>query len=176
MVIGIPESSYHYHLKEMQAGNPDQELEEKIQSIFEGNEGNYGYRRVQLELKNKEIHVNLKKVQRIIGKLGLKEGKFTQKSRRYSSYKGTVGTVTENLIHRRFYTNTAYQKLMTDITELKCLDGLKLYLSPIMDMYNGEILSFGIQMRPTLDFVMKPLENAFHVVKDSKYRTTIHSD
>lgn len=176
MVVGIPESSYHYHLKGMQAGNPDQELEEKIQSIFEENEGNYGYRRVHLELKNKGIHVNHKKVQRIMGKLGLKGEKFTRKSRRYSSYQGTVGTVAKNLIHRRFYTNTAYQKLTTDITEFKCSDGLKLYLSPIMDMYNGEILSYGIHMRPTLDFVMKPLEDALHIVKDSKYRTTIHSD
>lgn len=160
----------------MRAGNANQELEEKIQSIFDENDENYGYRRIQLELKNKGIRVNHKKVQRIMGKLGLKVEKFTRKSRRYSSYQGTVGTVAKNLIHRRFYTNTAYQKLTTDITEFKCSDGFKLYLSPIMDMYNGEILSYGIHMHPTLDFVMKPLEDALQIVKDSKYRTTIHSD
>ncbi len=120
--------------------------------------------------------MNHKKVQRIMGKLGLKAKKFTRKSRCYSSYEGNVGTIAKNLIHRRFYTNTAYQKLTTDITEFKYSDGLKLYLSPVMDMYNGEILSYGIHMRPTLDFVMKPLEDALKVVKDAKYRTTIHSD
>ena len=42
-----------------------------------------------------------------------------------------------------------YQKLTTDITEFKCSDGAKLYLNPIMDMFNGEILSYGISMHPT---------------------------
>lgn len=109
-------------------------------------------------------------------KLGLKGKKFMRKSRRYSSYKGTVGTVAKNRINRRFYTNIAHQKLTTDITEFKCLEGHKLYLSPILDMYNGEILSYGISMHPTLDFVMKPLEEALQIVKEARYRTTIHSD
>lgn len=160
----------------MQADNPDQELEEKIQSIFEENDGNYGYRRVQLELRNRGTRVKHKKVQRIMTKLGLKAKKFMRNSRRYSSYKGTVGTVARNRINRRFHTNIALQKLTTDITEFKCSENFKLYLSPIMDMYNGEILSYGISMHPTLDFVMKPLEDALQIVKDSKYRTTIHSD
>ncbi len=73
-----------------------------------------------------------------------------RKSRRDSSYKGTVGTVAKNRINRRFYTNIAHQKLTTDITEFKCLEGHKLYLSPILDMYNGEILSYGISMHWTL--------------------------
>ncbi|VEF47783.1 integrase catalytic subunit [Bacillus freudenreichii] len=174
--MGIPESSYHYHMKKLKAGNPDQKLEEKIQSIFEENDGNYGYRRIHLELKNKGIKVNHKKVQRIMTKLGLKGEKFMRKSRRYSSYKGTVGTVAKNRIRRRFYTNVCRQKLTTDITEFKCSDGGKLYLSPIMDMYNGEILSYGMSVRPTLDFVLKPLNETLEVIKGAKYRTTIHSD
>ncbi len=109
-------------------------------------------------------------------KLGLKGDKFRRKSRKYSSYKGPVGNIAKNLINRRFHTNVSHQKLTTDITEFKCLDGMKLYLNPIMDMFNGEILSFGISSRPTLDLVLKPLEEALIIVKDSKYRTTIHSD
>ncbi|MCZ2259564.1 IS3 family transposase, partial [Sporosarcina sp. G11-34] len=119
---------------------------------------------------------NHKKVQRIMHKLGLKGTKFTRKSRRYSSYNGTVGTVAKNLVNRRFNTPIPYQKLTTDITEFKCLDERKLYLSPMMDMYNGEILSHGMNMHPTLDFVMKPLEEALDIVRNAKYRTTIHSD
>ena len=56
------------------------------------------------------------------------------------------------------------------------LNGVKLYLSPIMDIYNGEILSYGIGPSPTLDLAIKPLKEAIEIVKDSKYRTTIHSD
>ena len=108
--------------------------------------------------------------------LGLKGKKFTRRSRHYSSYKGNVGTVAKNRIRRRFHTDRCHQKLATDITEFKCLNGLKLYLSPVMDMYNGEIISYGITMRPTLDLVIQPLEDALEVVKVSGYRTTIHSD
>lgn len=175
-VVDIPESSYHYHVNRMKVENPDQEKEEEIQSIFEEHNGNYGYRRIHLELRNRGIKMNHKKVQRIMRKLGLKGTKFTRRSRHYSSYKGTVGTVASNRIRRRFHTSIAYQKLATDITEFKCLDGFKLYLAPIMDLCNSEILSYEISKRPTLDFVMKPLEEALQIVKDAKYRTTIHSD
>jgi putative transposase len=160
----------------MKKENPDQELEKMIQSIFDENKGNYGYRRIQLELKNRGIKVNHKKVQRIMGERGLKGDKFGRKSRKFSSYKGTTGKVAENRINRRFNTNVCHQKLTTDITEFKCLDGAKLYLSPIMDMFNGEILSYGIAMRPTLELALKPLDEALEIVKDSKFRTTIHSD
>ncbi|MGX6443974.1 IS3 family transposase [Neobacillus sp. K501] len=175
-IVGIPESSYHYHIKMMRKENPDQELEESIQSIFEENNGNYGYRRIKLELKNREIKVNHKKVQRIMNELGLKGDKFRIKSRKYSSYKGTNGTVAKNRINRRFHTNVCHQKLTTDITEFKCSDSVKLYLNPIMDMFNGEILSYGISMRPTLELALKPLEEALEIVKDSEFRTTLHSD
>ncbi len=141
----------------MKRENPNQELEDTIQSIFDEHNENYEYRRIQLELKNRGFVVNHKKVQRTMRKLGLKGNKFTRKSRRYSSYKGNVGTVVKNRIHRRFKTTIPCQKLTTDITEFKCSDGLKLYLSPMMDMYNGEILSYGISMRPALEFVMEPL-------------------
>jgi putative transposase len=160
----------------MKKENPNQGLEEVIQSIFEEHKGNYGYRRILLELKNRGHKVNHKKVQRIMNKLGLKGDKFKRKSRKYSSYKGTTGKVAKNLINRRFNTNVCHQKLTTDITEFKCSDGVKLYLNPIMDMFNGEILSYGTSMHPTLELAIKPLEEALEIVKDSKFRTTIHSD
>lgn len=160
----------------MKQENPDQEVEEIIQAIFDEHNGNYGYRRIRLALKNQGLLVNHKKVQRIMRKLGLKGDKFIRKSRRFSSYKGTIGTVAKNRIHRRFKTPIPYQKLTTDVTEFKCADGGKLYLSPVMDMYNGEILSYGMSMHPTLDFVMGPLKEALSVIKGARYRTTIHSD
>lgn len=160
----------------MKKENPDNELETLIESIFHEHDGNYGYRRIQLELANRGLKVNHKKVQRIMRKLGLKAKKFWRKTRKYSSYKGTVGKVAKNRINRRFNTNIPCQKLATDITEFKCTNGLKLYLSPILDMFNGEIISYGISKRPTLALVMKPLEEALETVKGAKYRTTIHSD
>lgn len=160
----------------MKKENPNQVLEELIQSIFDDHNENYGYRRIHLELKNRGYKVNHKKVQRIMKKLGLKGSKFWRKTRKYSSYKGTVGKVAKNLMNRRFYTNVPHQKLTTDITEFKCSDGGKLYLNPIMDLFNSEILTYEIAKKPNLELVMKPLEEALEIVKDSKHRTTIHSD
>ncbi|WP_142386509.1 IS3 family transposase [Bacillus sp. Marseille-P3661] len=176
LIVGIPESTYHYQIKAMQKENPKQDLEDCIQSIFDENDSNYGYRRVQLELKNRGIKVNHKAVQRIMGKLGLKCSKFSRKTRKYSSYKGNVGKVAKNRINRRFKTSVCHQKLTTDITEFKCLNGKKLYLSPIMDLYNGEILSYGIGTSPTLDLAIRPLKETLEIVRESKFRTTIHSD
>ncbi len=156
--------------------NPDQEIGDLIQAIFEEHDGKYGYRRVMDQLKNNGYIVNHKKVQRIMRERNLRCKKFGRKSRKYNAYKGTVGKVAKNLINRRFHTDRCHQKLTTDITEFKCLDEKKLYLNPILDLFNGEILSYGISASPTLDLVLDPLEEALEIVKDSKYRTTIHSD
>lgn len=160
----------------MKKENPKQELEECIRSIFNEHDGKFGYRRVYLELCNKGYKVNHKAVQRIMRKLGLKCEKFSRKTRKYNSYKGNVGKVAKNRLNRRFKTSVCHQKLATDITEFKCTNGVKLYLSPIMDLFNREILSYEIGVSPTLDLTLKPLLKVINIVKNSKYRTTIHSD
>jgi len=175
-VVNLPKSVYFYWMNQMKKENPDKEIEEIIQSVFEENHGNYGYRRIHLTLRNRGYFVNHKKVSRIMRKLGIQCVKFFHKSRKYRSYKGDVGKVAENRIRRRFSTPIAYQKLATDITEFQYGNGQKLYLNPMMDLFNREILSFEIGKRPNLAFVMKPLERALARIRGAKYRTTIHSD
>jgi putative transposase len=175
-VVGIPEATYHYQVKQLKKADPDQEWKEIILERFQKHKGTYGYRRIHLQLKTQDYVINHKKVQRIMKELGLKCVKFTRKSR-YNSYKGKVGKVAKNRLNRRFYTSIRLQKLVTDVTEFKCVGDEKLYLSPILDIYNGEIISFGLSKRPTLDFVMEPLNQAIEIIqKEAKYRTTIHSD
>lgn len=99
--------------------NPDKKLEVEIKHIFIENNESYGYRRIASELKNRGYVINHKKVRRIMLKLNLKVVKFTRKSRKYNSYKGSVGKIAKNLIHRRFYTSVPHQKLTTDTTEFK---------------------------------------------------------
>jgi transposase InsO family protein len=174
--VGIPEATYHYHIQQLKKEEPDKELKEKINELFQKHEEKYGYRRIHLELKAKGYKVNHKKVQRIMRELGLKCEKFTRKSR-YKSYKGTVGKVAKNRLNRRFSTSIRLQKLVTDITEFKCTGNEKLYLNPILDLYNGEIISYGISNKPTLDFVLQPLNEVVNIIKnEAEYRTTIHSD
>lgn len=147
-----------------------------ILETFKKHEGRYGYRRIHSELKGKGYTINHKKVQRLVHELNLKCEKFVRKSR-YKSYKGTVGKVAKNRLNRRFYTPYALQKAVTDVTEFKCLEDEKLYLSPVMDLYNGEIIGFSLSKRPTLDFVLDSLKQALPVIQErAKYRTTIHSD
>lgn len=177
--MGIPEATYHYHAKKLKQADsdPDRGLKEALTALFHAHEGRYGYRRLTQELRRQGQHHNHKKVQRLLKELGLRCMKFTRKSRRYNSYKGTVGTVAENRLNRRFTTSIPLQKLVTDITEFKCLGEEKLYLSPILDLYNGEVISYGIGKRPTLDLVLHPLDEAVRLIQsEASYRTTLHSD
>jgi putative transposase len=175
-IVEIPEATYHYHIKQMNNEDSDQEWKTLILALFEKHEGRYGYRRIHAELQAQGYVINHKKVQRIMKELDLKCVKFVRKSR-YKSYKGKVGKVAKNRLNRRFKTPHALQKLVTDVTEFKCTGEEKLYLSPIMDLYNGEIIGFSMSKRPTLDFVMASLEQAIPIIKaHANYRTTIHSD
>ena len=160
----------------MAQDNPDQELEDLILTIFKENDENYGYRRITDELHHRGHQVNHKKVYRLMKKLGISCIKFSHKTRKYRSYKGKIGTIAKNRINRRFHTPYPYQKLTTDVTKFKTQEGKKLYLSPIMDMATGEILSFSMSHKPDLSFVMESLNQVLPIIKQATYRTTIHSD
>ena len=105
----MPKATFMYWQKRLNRENPDKVLEETILAIRENNK-DYGYRRVVGELRNQGYKVNKKKVQRIMQKLGLQVTSFTRKSRKYSSYKGKVGTIAPNRIKRRFNTHIPHQK------------------------------------------------------------------
>ena len=177
LVVGIPEATYHYHVKNFRKESLDMKLKELITHLFKKFHERYGYKRITKELKKIGYCVNHKKVYRLMRELGLKCVKFMRKSRKYNSYKGNVGKVAKNRLARCFNTPNPLQKLVTDITEFKCLDEEKLYLSPILDLDNGEIITFGIRKRPTLDLVIEPLDETIEIVKNhATYRTTIYSD
>ena len=94
--------------------------------------------------------------------------------KKYRSYKGEIGKVAPNLINRDFHANRPLQKWTTDITEFS-LFGKKLYLSPILDMFNGEIISYNISERPHLGQVMDMLDKAFELIPDNT-GLIFHSD
>src|SRR5699024_1114997 len=100
-----------------------------------------------------------------------------RKSRKYNAYKGNVGKIAKYRIARRFYTPFPLQKLVTDITEFKCLNEEKLYLNPIMDLYNGEVIAFEMKKRTTLNLVTERLQKGIKTIKkNATYRPIIHSD
>jgi transposase InsO family protein len=174
--VQLPEATYYYHLNHMGAVDQDRGDKVEIQRIFDQHAGNYGYRRIHAQLRATGRQMNHKRVQRLMNELGLKSKKFTRKSR-YNSYKGPTGKVAKNRVNRRFHTPIPLQKLTTDVTEFKCADGQKLYFSPVMDLSNGEIISYSVSKRPTLEFVLSSLDNVLPLIKkNATYRTTLHSD
>lgn len=172
-----------YWQKRFERKNSNEELETKIMEIHKQNK-DFGYRRIYGALRKQGILVNKKKVQRIVQKHGLQVTSFTRKSRKYSSYKGKVGKVAPNRIHRRFNSNIPHQKITTDTSELKYYEIddkgrmiiKKLYLDPFMDLYNREIISYGISQRPSGENIINALVEAIKVTADCKYRRTFHSD
>ncbi len=183
-MLDFPKSTYMYWQKRFDRENSDKALEKEILEIRKENK-DFGYRRIHGELTtNRNIHVNKKKVQRIVQKLGLQVTSFTHKSRKYSSYKGKVGKVAPNRINRRFNTHIPHQKITTDTTEFKYyhvnekgkMTIKKLYLDPFMDMCNSEIISYGISQHPSAENIMKVLKEAIEITKDCPYRRTFHSD
>ena len=171
--IKLARSTYYYHLKQLDKPDKDQELKDEIQSIFIEHKGNYGYRRVHLELRNRGYLVNHKRVQRLMKVLNL-QAKMRQK-RKYSSHKGDVGKKAENLIQRQFEGSKTMEKCYTDVTEFAIpASTQKLYLSPVLDGFNSEIIAYNLSTSPNLEQVKTMLEQAF---TEKHYENTIlHSD
>ena len=171
--IKLARSTYYYHLKQLDKPDKNQELKAEIQSIFIEHKGNYGYRRVHLELRNRGYLVNHKRVQRLMKVLNL-QAKMRQK-RKYSSHKGDVGKKAENLIQRQFEGSKTMEKCYTDVTEFAIpASTQKLYLSPVLDGFNSEIIAYNLSTSPNLEQVKTMLEQAF---TEKHYENTIlHSD
>ena len=160
-------------MKQLDKPDKDQELKAEIQSIFIEHKGNYGYRRIHLELRNRGYLVNQKRVQRLMKVLNL-QAKMRQK-RKYSSHKGDVGKKAENLIQRQFEGSKTMEKCYTDVTEFAIPNSTqKLYLSPVLDGFNSEIIAYNLSTSPNLAQVKTMLEQSF---TEKHYENTIlHSD
>jgi transposase InsO family protein len=146
-------------------------IKEEIIAIYHENQGRYGYRRITMELHNRGYEINHKTVQRLMIELNIK---CMVRIKKYRSYKGEVGKIAPNLIQRDFKADAPNQKWTTDVTEFS-LFGTKLYLSPILDMYNSEIISYNLSERPVLGQVMDMLDKAFAKIPDNT-NLIFHSD
>lgn len=147
------------------------QTKEDIQQIFQEHCGRYGYRRITLELHKRGYHINHKTVQKLMSALRLKS---QVRRRRYRSYKGEVGKIAPNVLNREFKATKPNQKWVTDVTEFH-VDGQKLYLSPVMDLYNGEIISYNISTTPNYIQIEDMLNKAFARIPDNT-QLILHSD
>ena len=167
----MPRSTYYYQVKQLDKPDKNKAIKTEIQAIYDEHKGNYGYRRIYLELRNRGFVVNHKKVQRLMTVMGL--AARIRLKRKYSSYKGEVGKKADNLIKRQFEGSKPCEKCYTDVTEFALPEG-KLYLSPVLDGYNSEIIDFTLSRSPNLKQVQTMLDKAFPA--DSYSGTILHSD
>lgn len=168
---GVKRSTYYYYLKLINRTDKYALVKNVIFAIYHENQGRYGYRRITDELHNRGHKINHKTVVRLMKVLGLK---CMVRIKKYHSYRGEVGKIAPNIIERDFQAVAPNQKWTTDITEF-ALFGSKLYLSPILDMFNGEIVAYSIGEHPSLKQVMDMLNKAFDKIPDGT-NLIFHSD
>ena len=170
-IAQLPRSTFYYYNKRQ--GKPDKYAcaKTEITAIYHENKGRYGYRRITDELHNRKIHLNHKTVQRLMKELGLV---CRVRMKKYRSYKGEVGKIADNELNREFRAEKPNQKWVTDVTQFR-LFGQKLYFSPILDLYSGDIVTYTISDRPNLEMVTTMLEQAFLVLPDNT-GLLLHSD
>jgi putative transposase len=170
-VAQIAKSTYYYWIKQLNKPDKYQKEKQAIQEIFEQNRGRYGYRRITIALRQRGFFLNHKTVSRLMKQLGIKCQVRPQK---YRSYRGGMGKIAPNLLNRDFKAKKPHQKWVTDITEFS-IKGEKLYLSPILDLYNGEIITYEIDVRPRYQLVSTMLNQAIKKLKEGE-TPILHSD
>lgn len=149
-ILALPRSSYYYHIKQLKQVDKNKVLKAKIKMIYDEHKGNYGYRRMNLAAR-------------------------IRRKCKYSSYKGEIGKKADNLIQRQFEASKPYEKCYTDVTEFAIpASSQKLYLSPVLNGYNSEIIAYQLSTSPNLEQIKRMLTQAF---PDDHYDDTIlHSD
>lgn len=156
-LAGLARSTFYYQQKVLQATDKYAHLKARIQTLFEQHKGRYGYRRITAAIQQEGNRINHKTIQRLMGELRIKSYVRVKK---YRSYRGAVGRMAPNILQRQFDAEGPNQKWVTDVTEFN-VDGQKLYLSPILDLYNGEIIAYEMARRPLFNMVHTMLKKAF---------------
>ena len=170
--LQMPRSSYFYHRARLRLPEKYTSLRQTITEVFEANEKRYGYRRIHVVLRRKGTPVSEKVVRRIMTEEKLiVSGK---RRRRYSSYAGEVSPAVENVIDRNFHADAPNEKWLTDITEFQLPAG-KAYLSPIIDCFDGMVVSWTIGTSPDAELVNTMLDAAIAGLTEGE-RPIVHSD
>ena len=170
-LANISKSNFYYNLNKLKQPDKYAQIKEVIKLIYHENKGRYGYRRITRELNNRGFTINHKTVLKLMKQLGIQ---CFVRAKKYRSYKGTVGKICTNLLNRDFKAEKPNQKWVTDVTEFK-VNGRKLYLSPIIDLFNGEVVSYNISRHPDFNQIRDMLSKAFSKIPDNT-NLILHSD
>lgn len=170
-VADIPRSTYYYWEKRLNREDKYASVKAKIQSIYHEHKGRYGYRRIAKELKKYGFNHDPKTVNKLMNAMGIK---CEVRMKKYRSYKGNVGKIAPNVLQRDFTAENMNEKWVTDVTEFH-LFGEKRYLSPVLDLCNGEIIAYSVMNRPVYKLVNDMLKQAVARLRPSD-QVILHSD
>lgn len=170
-LANIARSTYYYYLTKLSKSDKYEDIKNKIREIFSKSRETYGHRRITLELHKFGFKINKNTVLRLMNEIKLK---CCVRMKKYKSYRGSVGKICDNILKREFNASGINKKWATDITEFS-LFGEKLYLSPVIDLWNKEIVSYTISRRPVLKQVIDMVEGAFRKLPKNT-KLILHSD
>ena len=171
--VGLPRSSYFYHRARLQVADKYVEARQVMADIFERNYRCYGYRRMQASLARQCLRLSEKVIQRLMKQESLVVAR--PKRRRYGSYLGEISPAPDNLIERDFTAAAPNEKWLTDISEFQIPAG-KVYLSPMIDCFDGQVVSWSIGTRPDAELVNTMLDAAIETVASSDNKPVVHTD
>jgi transposase InsO family protein len=171
--LGLPRSSYFYHRARLEMADKDTDVRQAMTDIFERNYRCYGYRRIHASLSDRSLTISEKVIRRLMKQESLVAA--TSKRRRYGSYMGEISPAPDNLLSRNFSADAPNEKWLTDITEFQIPAG-KVYLSPMIDCFDGMVVSWSIGTRPNAELVNTMLDAAIDKVAASGERPMVHSD
>lgn len=173
--LGLARSTYYYERTAIAAGDKYAELRKRVSEVFHAARDARGYRYVTAMLRrgDEPVVVSEKVVRRIMREDGLAV-LYNKKAKRYSSYVGEVSEAPDNLVRRNFHADAPNELWLTDITEFRIPAG-KVYLSPILDCYEGYLPAWSIGQRPTAELANSSLRKACATLGDGE-RPTEHSD
>ena len=147
--LRISKSSYEYWRPRVAAPRDrDADIRDRVVRIFREGSGCWGYRTVWARLRREGVRASEKRVARVMREEGLEVVYNKRRARGYSSYAGEVSKAPENLVNRRFRADEPNRLWLTDITEFRLPGGEKVYLSPIVDCFDGMPVAWSIGLHP----------------------------
>ncbi|CAB0621971.1 DDE domain-containing protein [Corynebacterium diphtheriae] len=170
-VSGLARSTFFDHQRRFDLPDKYADLKEQITTIFHDSNATFGYRRIWRALRNNNTIVNKKVVRRLMRQLGL-VSKIRRK--KYNSYRGTVSHIADNVLGRRFIQDAPNKVWVSDVTEFR-VAGTKVYLSPVMDLFDRTILAHTLSTSPNTQLTSRSLADAIAMFSPGK-GLIVHTD
>ena len=172
--LRISKSSYEYHRARL-GRDKYAALRAEVRRLFEEGGGNWGYRTIWARLGRAGTRVSEKVVRRVMREEGLRVVYARRRAKGWSSYEGEVSKAPANLVNRRFRADAPDELWLTDITEFRLPGGRKVYLSPVIDCFDGKPVAWSIGEHPDRELANSSLRAAVAQMREGA-RPVVRSD